>query len=96
MRSEGGVDMDETHTTRCRFERRMPPLNTAMASPRLQIACPGRGYCDDSTSSVLSTMYVGVAHAHLDVLPSLPVSRSPLERPCDRRSTYSIEQRPYL
>lgn len=34
----------QPYTTRCRFERRMPPLKIARASPTLQIACPGIGY----------------------------------------------------
>ena len=39
-----GFDADRgTHTTRCKLERRIPPLKMLMASPRLQIACPGIG-----------------------------------------------------
>jgi len=33
----------KTYTTRWRFERKIPALKIAIASPRLQMACPGIG-----------------------------------------------------
>ena len=70
-----GFDADrETHTTRCKLERRIPPLKMLMASPRLQIACPGIG-CGVQTVNILGGLppapTIPAIGTHLHVLPCL-------------------------
>lgn len=56
------------YTTRWRFERRIPPLKSASASPTLQIAWPGMGCAVQDKSTDLSCNEYGT---YLDVKPLL-------------------------
>ena len=58
-----------THITLCRFDRRIPPLKIARASPMLHMAYPGTGWCVNGLVSYEAQQFS--MHADLDVEPVL-------------------------